>query len=219
MTTTSVLSSTSTSTRSSSSTSALGGTTAQEASDRFLKLLVTQMQNQDPLNPTDNAQITSQMAQISTVSGIENLNTTVGGLNTQFLQLQALQGASLVGREVALASDALRQSGGKADAGFELAAAADKVTVDIYDAGNVKIGTLNLGAQAAGRHDFEWTVPSAYQDDSLHFTVTATAAGKELSTNTLSYQKVNAVSQQNGTLALELANGSLISSSDVYAYL
>ena len=45
------------------------------AADRFLKLLVTQMQNQDPLNPMDNAQITSQMAQISTVSGIEKLNT------------------------------------------------------------------------------------------------------------------------------------------------
>jgi hypothetical protein len=49
------------------------------SADRFLKLLVTQMQNQDPLNPMDNAQITSQMAQINTVNGIEKLNTTVAG--------------------------------------------------------------------------------------------------------------------------------------------
>ena len=68
--------------------------------DRFLKLLVAQMQNQDPLNPMDNAQVTSQMAQINTVSGIEKLNTTVPGLNSQFVQLQALQGATLVGRDV-----------------------------------------------------------------------------------------------------------------------
>ena len=77
-----------------------GATTAKEASERFLKLLVTQLQNQDPMNPVDNAQMTSQMAQISTVSGIEKLNTTVAGLNSQFVQMQALQGASLVGRDV-----------------------------------------------------------------------------------------------------------------------
>ena len=66
-------------------------TTAKEASERFLTLLVTQLQNQDPMNPVDNAQMTSQMAQISTVSGIEKLNTTVEGLNTQFVQMQAMQ--------------------------------------------------------------------------------------------------------------------------------
>ena len=76
------------------STNAISGTTgasnaagtqsataaANEASDRFLKLLVTQMQNQDPLNPMDNAQVTSQMAQINTVTGIDKLNNTVAGL-------------------------------------------------------------------------------------------------------------------------------------------
>src|SRR3989338_9648727 len=71
-----------------------------EASDRFLKLLVTQMQNQDPLNPMDNAQVTSQMAQISTVTGIEKLNTTMGGVTDGFSQMQLLQGASLVGHQV-----------------------------------------------------------------------------------------------------------------------
>ncbi|HQY08681.1 MAG TPA: flagellar hook capping FlgD N-terminal domain-containing protein, partial [Burkholderiaceae bacterium] len=49
-------------------------TATSEAADRFLKLLVTQMQNQDPLSPMDNAQVTSQMAQINTVSGIEKVN-------------------------------------------------------------------------------------------------------------------------------------------------
>ena len=66
----------------------------------FLRMLTVQMQNQDPLNPLDNAQITSQMAQINTVSGIEKLNTTVQGLNGQFMQMQVLQGTALVGRDV-----------------------------------------------------------------------------------------------------------------------
>src|SRR5262245_32299586 len=79
---------------------ALAGGSAANSEDRFLKLLVAQLQNQDPLNPMDNAQVTSQMAQIQTVSGIDKLNTTVQGLNAQFAQLQALSGAALVGRDV-----------------------------------------------------------------------------------------------------------------------
>ena len=75
--------------------------------DRFLKLLVAQMKNQDPLNPMDNAQVTSQMAQISTVTGIDKLNTTVQGLSTQFMQLQTMQGASLVGHDVIVAGNKL----------------------------------------------------------------------------------------------------------------
>ena len=62
---------------------------ASVTSDRFLKLLVAQMQNQDPLNPMDNAQVTSQMAQINTVTGIDKLNATVQGLSSQFMQLIA----------------------------------------------------------------------------------------------------------------------------------
>src|SRR5215216_2577416 len=76
---------------------------AAVTSDRFLKLLVAQMRNQDPLNPMDNAQVTSQMAQINTVTGIDKLNATVQGLSGQFMQLQALQGASLVGHDVIVA--------------------------------------------------------------------------------------------------------------------
>ena len=84
-----------------------GADDATVTADRFLKLLVAQMQNQDPLNPMDNAQVTSQMAQINTVTGIEKLNTTVQGLSTQFMQLQAMQGASLVGRDVIVAGNKL----------------------------------------------------------------------------------------------------------------
>src|SRR5574343_963845 len=96
-------------------------TTATEQSDRFLKLLVAQMKNQDPLNPMDNAQMTSQMAQISTVSGLEKLNGTTAALGTQFTQLQAMQGAALVGHDVAVEGDKLRISDGTGDGGFELA--------------------------------------------------------------------------------------------------
>jgi flagellar basal-body rod modification protein FlgD len=54
------------------------------AADRFLTMLVTQLQNQDPLNPMDNAQVTSQMAQINAVTGLEKVNESVKALGTQF---------------------------------------------------------------------------------------------------------------------------------------
>ena len=132
--------------------------TANDAgsSDRFLKLLVTQMQNQDPLNPMDNAQITSQMAQISTVDGIAKLNSTVNGLNRQFVQLQALQGASLVGRVVTVPGDEITVYEGTAVGSFDLSGAADRVDVEILSAGGRVVDTVKLGAQTGGRHDFDW---------------------------------------------------------------
>src|SRR5690348_7475888 len=68
--------------------------------DRFLKLLVTQMKNQDPLNPMDNAEVTSQLAQISTVSGVDKLNQTLTAMSSSFLASQTLQASGLIGRTV-----------------------------------------------------------------------------------------------------------------------
>jgi len=68
--------------------------------DRFLTLLVAQMKNQDPLNPLDNAQVTSQLAQINTVNGIEKLNHTLTKLLESNQDTQALQAATVVGRQV-----------------------------------------------------------------------------------------------------------------------
>ena len=76
--------------------------TGQDAQDKFLKLLVTQMRNQDPLNPMDNAEVTSQLAQLSTVSGIKDLNTTLTALSTSIDAKQYLQAANLVGHLVAV---------------------------------------------------------------------------------------------------------------------
>src|SRR5512147_1362394 len=125
-----------------------------DASDRFLKLLVAQMQNQDPLSPMDNAQVTSQMAQINTVTGIAQLNQTVQGLNAQFVQMQALQGASLVGRDVIVPGSRLSIANGVGQGGFELASPADAVKVEILAPSGQVVDTLDLGAQGSGLHGF-----------------------------------------------------------------
>ena len=181
-------------------------TTAKEASDRFLKLLVTQLQNQDPMNPVDNAQMTSQMAQISTVSGIEKLNTTVEGLNGQFVQMQALQGASLVGKDVLLPGDKLSvMADGRVQGGFELASAADRVKVEVLSPAGLVVDTLNLGAQGSGRQAFSWPAGNTIADPSgYRFRVTANSGANALTATPLMRDRVDAVNTGGAALTLEL---------------
>ena len=80
--------------------SAAKASSTEASQDRFMKLLVTQMKNQDPLNPLDNAQVTSQLAQLSTVTGIDKLNTTLEALMGSFQSGQSLQAVNMIGRGV-----------------------------------------------------------------------------------------------------------------------
>ena len=188
--------------------------------DRFLKLLVAQMANQDPLNPMDNAQVTSQMAQISTVNGIDKLNTTVQGLNQQFVQMQALQGATLVGRDVILPGDRLSTSdAGLVQGGFELGSAADSVKIEVLNAGGRVIDTIDLGAEGAGRHGFEWT-PAAGIDASLgeRFRVVAKSGATAVASTPLMRDRVDAVATGGDTLMLELRNSGSVSYAQIRAF-
>ena len=179
--------------------------TMGDASDRFLKLLVTQMQNQDPLNPTDNAQITSQMAQINTVTGIDKLNTTMTTMGATFTQMQMMQGASLVGHQVVLEGNQLSiGTDGKASAGYDLATKAASVQIDILDAAGNKLDTVTQSTVAAGQQGFQWTPPAGTSTSGLTFKVTATAGGKAVTAKPLMSDQVDAVSTSNGALTLEL---------------
>jgi flagellar basal-body rod modification protein FlgD len=178
------------------------------SAERFLKLLVTQMQNQDPLNPADNAQITSQMAQINTVSGIETLNTTVQGLNGRFVQMQALQGASLVGRDITVAGDKLAFTPEAGIGGYELAGTADRVKLEVLSPAGRVVETVELGAQPAGMHGFQWqpsTVPLPAVGEGYRFRVVATQGAANVTAAPLMLDRVEAVTTQGERLMLETA--------------
>ena len=131
-------------------------TVQAEAQNRFLTLLTTQLKNQDPLNPLDNAQVTSQLAQISTVDGIERLNSMLGQLMEGQQSSEALQAAQLVGRGVLVPGKGLTLGEQGALGGFMLDAGADKVVVSINDANGLEIASVDLGAHEAGTHSFQW---------------------------------------------------------------
>ena len=205
------------------STSASGAPVTKNeagAQDRFLKLLVAQMQNQDPLNPMDNAQVTSQMAQIQSVNGLEKLNRTVEGLGVQFSQMSALQGAALVGRDVIVPGNRLAPNdAGLVQGGFDLTSAADSVKIEVLNAGGRVIDTVDLGAQGIGQHGFEWT-PAAGVDSHLgsSFRVVAKSGATTLASTALMRDRVDAVFTGGDTLTLELRAGGSVPYSQIRAF-
>ena len=188
------------------------------AADRFLKLLVAQMQNQDPLNPMDNAQVTTQMAQINTVSGIDKLNTSVQALQGQFVQMQALQGASLVGRDVVVPGNKMDIAEAVGQGGFELAGAADAVKVEVLSSAGQVLDTLNLGAQPSGLNGFSWPAGTNTNESGITFRVTATQGAAVVTSTALMRDRVNAVSTSGNTLNLELQNSGTVAYGDVKAF-
>ncbi|HWI10137.1 MAG TPA: flagellar hook capping FlgD N-terminal domain-containing protein [Burkholderiaceae bacterium] len=185
--------------------------------DRFLKLLVTQLQNQDPLSPMDNAELTSQIAQINTVTGIATLNTSVQGLSSQFLQMQTLQGASLVGKSVIVPGNKIDIASGVGQGGFELATPADAVKVEVLSPAGQVIDTLNMGAQSAGVHGFDWASGNYDNTGNLSFRVTASSGATPLAATALMRDTVNAVSASGTALQLELARNGTVDYSTVKA--
>lgn len=187
---------------------AASASSTQEAQDRFLTLLVTQLKNQDPLNPMDNAQMTSQLAQINTVNGIEKLNTTLHTLVDSFSSSQAIQSAGMIGKSVLVAGSQLSLEKGVAFGGVKLAGAADQVTLNILDSSGKTIQTQNLGARDAGNFNFAWDgkndAGASVPDGKYKFSVAATQGDKKVVADPLQIGMVNALVRANSGFLLDL---------------
>ncbi|MBL8505624.1 flagellar hook assembly protein FlgD [Methylobacillus glycogenes] len=205
-----------------SSTSA---SSISETQDRFMKLLITQMKNQDPLNPMDNAEVTSQMAQLSTVTGIEKMNATLSSFISSMQATQALQASSLIGRAVLVEGNstvlAATETEGESSAyfGVELPVGADNVKVNIKDAGGNVVKTYELKNQAAGISQLSW---NGFGDDGTKLAdgrysieATATTANSTVASSTLSYEQVMSVSSGNDGVKLNLSNLAAITTDKV----
>lgn len=187
--------------------------------DRFMKLLVAQLKNQDPMNPMDNAQMTSQMAQINTVTGIQQVNETLKSMATQFSSLQVLQATSMVGRNVLVASNTLTRSAGMASGAVDLASKADTVKIDILSPGGQLLETFNLGARDAGRLYFDWDASGYQGAGEPSFRVSATLGGKGVDTSSLARDQVLSVGSENGAMTVQLQGRGAVAYSSIKAIL
>jgi flagellar basal-body rod modification protein FlgD len=193
-------------------------TDPKAAQDKFLTMLVAQMSNQDPMNPLDNAEVTSQMAQINTVTGIQQLNTTMTSMAAQFGSLQALQGVSLIGRTAMVEGNTPAVEEGIAYGGFDLSGAADSVKVDIIGKNGAILGSTSLGAQQAGQQFFKVPFDGVDASQVASFTVSPTLAGKAVAARSISLVPIAAVSMQNGAMKLTGSNGKSYGYDQVQGY-
>ncbi len=192
----------------------VAATSPEESQDRFLKLLVAQLNNQDPMNPMDNAEMTSQIAQINTVTGIQQLNSTVKSLSEQFASTQMLQSSSLIGHNVLVEGSSMSRFENTSSGVFELGDNATGVKVEVVTPGGVVLDTLQLGALASGTHGFSWDA-SAYANTDLQFKVTASNGGNTVKSTTYMQDKVVYVGMEGGQLSLELESAGTVAYSKV----
>jgi len=189
--------------------SAATASAATETQDRFLKLLVTQMKNQDPLNPMDNAEVTSQMAQLSTVTGIDKLNVTLQALSGSMASSQSLQAAAaMIGHGVLVPGNGVDLAEGFGYGGVDLAQSADNVDIAIHDQAGALVRNFSLGPQPVGLANWQWdgrdNSGASVTEGSYTFTVDAVQAGNRVDAAALQFGMVNSVTQDNQGVALSV---------------
>ena len=201
-----------------SATTAVKSSSA-ETEDRFLSLLVAQLQNQDPLNPLDNAEITSQMAQLSTVQGIENMNATLESFVASMGISQMSEAASLIGHGVLVPGNTLNPSLQQNVVGFELSLPADSVSISIFDAAGNEVRSLDLGASAEGVNVAVWdglaSDGTAVPEGTYSFLVDSTMGGETVSNTLLYLNAVSSVSQSSEGVVLNLIDDESVSYGDI----
>ncbi len=194
-------------------------TDPQAAQDRFLKLLVAQINSQDPLNPMDNAQMTTQMAQINTVSGIQQLNATLKGMSEQYSAMQGLQGTSLIGRQALVEGNRFSFDGEEGRGAMVLSGPASQVAIDVVGTNGELIESVNLGALPAGQHAFSWNAAGIDPATVGGFSVRATEGGQPVTATPLTRTAVTAVSFTGGAMSLQLQDGRTMGYDKVRAFM
>lgn len=188
-----------------------------ETQDRFLTLLITQMQNQDPMNPMDNAQVTSQIAQMSTVQGIQDLNNTLLAVSGQLDVSQSMQAAALIGKDVLVPGNKIKVGSDAEDSsiksttgfGVDVASPASRVIISITDQAGRVVRQLELEDMKLGVHNVEWDglddagnpVPDAAYNTKVE---AFDAEGKAVNAEMLTSGKVASVSYSTKGLLLDL---------------
>ncbi len=192
-----------------SGSSNVAGSGAADIQGSFLTLLVAQLKNQDPTNPMENNELTSQLAQISTVSGIEKLNTTLGAISGQLNNNESVQASNLIGHGVMIPGDKVLV-GNKTTTpfGVELIQSADKVSATVTDKDGRVVRTIDLGGLSAGVHTFSWDGTledgSAAADGAYNVAISAMNGSTQLVAQPLNFAMVNGVVRSNGNVLLDL---------------
>ncbi|HTF99177.1 MAG TPA: flagellar hook assembly protein FlgD [Nitrospirota bacterium] len=185
----------------------------------FLKLLTTQLQAQNPLNPMDSTNFTAQLAQFSSLEQLTNINSEMSSLLASQQSLQNTMVTSLIGKTVRISGNTVTLNG-QAAMQYSLGSDASKVTISVYDTNGALVKSTVLGAQGAGKNTFTWdgrdSNGNVKPSGQYTFSVSAVdAAGAAVTATPVYNGVVTGVAFENSTTYLTIDNSKQVKLGDI----
>lgn len=198
------------------------GTNAQEIQDNFMKMLTVQLQNQNPLNPMDNAQFASQLAQLSQLQGIEGMRASIESFVSQMASSKLFDQAGLVGKSV-LTKRSSVELGNVGDVWISVASGQmlSSVVMTITGPDGTVVDKVQLGSLGTELKDFSWDGLTTQGSRLPAGSYTVKVEGKNsfgavTSADVLSEARIDAVRRVGSDIKFVLNNGSIVGQSDVF---
>lgn len=195
---------------------------SQSDKDMFMRLLLAQIENQDPLKPTEQTDFVAQLAQFSSLEGIQNLSNSVQDIGAMYRSSQALQATALVGREVLVPGQVgYLESGGQLHGMIEAGQASGDVMMVVKDASGQVVANRDLGNIGSAETPFSWdgtnNVGEALPAGLYSIAIEGTLSGENEALVTSMYSRVNSVSivDNQGGMLLNLNGIGQINSSEI----
>ena len=185
----------------------------------FLKLLMTQLQNQDPMEPMDNGEFMGQMAQFSTVEGITEMGESIDGLVSIYQGQQMSANASMIGKKALVDGNWAQLEGGKLAGAIDLTTAANDLRVDVKSETGELMASIGLGSKMAGVQEFSWdgikqdgtTAP----EGNYYLSASAVRDGQSTVPAMQVYGTVNSVQMKGGEVTLNVSGQGNVSFNSV----
>ncbi len=189
---------------SSESLQTLQTTASTMGKDDFFKMMIAQLQHQDPLNPLDGTDFTAQLAQFSSLEQLSNMNTQLETLGLYQSSLNNAQSISLIGKEITTKGNIIKVDGTSADLTYSLSEGAEKVIVSIYNERGTLVGTLEPGTQQQGENSITWDCSGVAAGDYIFEISANDANGDVVPAYTMITGKVTGVSFEEGSPVLSV---------------
>lgn len=182
--------------------------------DSFMKMMIAQLQHQDPLNPMDGTAFVAQLAQFSSLEQLQNLNDVMGSLPQYLGNFSNAQMASLIGNEATAQGNVIKADGSVVNINYQLPMDIQSGTAKIYNSNGALVETIQIGAQKAGLRSTLWNSSKADAGDYTYEISAVDSSGKEVSVNKYISGAISGVSFKNGESYLTI-NGQEVAFSDI----
>jgi flagellar basal-body rod modification protein FlgD len=189
--------------------------------DSFLRLLVAQLEHQDPLDPKSDTEFIAQLAQFSSLEQLTNINASIGGMESSFNRQDLLGAVSFIGKEVTASGYSLGKEGSKVSSlHFSIPDASMHTYANIFDAQGNLVRTANFGPKQPGSYDYTWDGKDYAGNtlkDGVYFVAMAAEGvnGQPVLVDMSVSGVVTGISNQNGQTVLRLKDGREIMLADV----